>query len=113
MGFKATVKVDMSGAKAKIRSICSNPEVGRFAATDVKRLANQYVPMMDSILRKSVVISPFLLTYTAPYAHYQWEGVSRSGKKLNYRTSGTTSHWTDNIDKGELARDITEFLRRL
>lgn len=109
MGYR----VNMDGVRKKLQAICSNPKVGEFAASDVARLAEQYVPMMDSILRKSVVISPFLLTYTTPYAHYQWDGVSKSGRPLNYRTPGTTSHWTDDIDKGELARDITEFLRRL
>lgn len=112
MGYK----VDMSGAKAKIRAICTDDEVGQYAAEDVARLATQYVPMYKGILRGSVEAEPFLVTWSMPYAHYQWAGISKSGRDLNYSKSpnpNATSHWEQHIDKDELARDITEFLRRL
>lgn len=109
MGYKA----DMSGAKAKIKAICSNPEVGQFAAEDVMRLSQPYVPVDQSFLMKSAQAEPFLVTWNTPYAHYQWNGISKSGKELKYTKTTAHSHWEQQIDKSELARDITEYLRSL
>ena len=53
------------------------------------------------------------MTYTAPYAHYQWEGVAKGGGRLYHPTPGTMSHWERYIDKAQLARDVTDFVRMM
>lgn len=105
MGFK----VDMSGAKDKISAICSNPKVGQFAAETTRRLVEPYVPRLEGVLRSSAVVSPWLITYTAPYAHYQWEG-----RNIGRRTTPmTVSHWEECAPVDEIAIDITEYLKGL
>lgn len=113
MGVKVSVKVDVSGIPRKVRRICTNRRVGQFAAEDARRLMERLVPFRDGPLRASAVVSPFLVTYTAPYAHYQWEGVSKGGGGLNRTTPGTMSHWEEYIDKAQLASDITDFVRMM
>lgn len=105
MGFKA----DMSGAIAKIKSICTNDSVGKAAATSAARHMEQYVPYRDGQLRGSADIEPFHVTYNTPYAHYQWEG-----KNITHRTTpGTTSHWEKQANKTDIAKDITAAIKRL
>lgn len=110
MGYKA----DMSGAHLKIQQICHNPNVGRFAASEVERLAKQYVPYRESGLVESSVVKPFHVYYRTPYAKYQWYGISKLGNKFkNYTTPGTSSKWTDKINKEDLSRSITDFIKRM
>ena len=105
MGFK----VDMGGAKDKIRAICSNPSVGQFAAETTRRLVEPYVPRLEGVLRASAVVSPFLITYAAPYAHYQWEGINITRRT----TPMTVSHWEEYAPVDEIAADLTKYLEGL
>lgn len=110
MGYRA----DMSGVASKLERICKNPTVGNYAASEVERLSKQYVPYRASGLVTSVVVTPFKVRYTAPYAKYQWYGVSKNGNKFkNYTTPGTCSKWTDKLNKDDLARSVTGFIRSL
>lgn len=111
----ASFKVDMGGAKDKIRAICSNPKVGSTAASEVERLAKPYVPFAEGSLRGSAVVSPFLVTYTTPYAHYQWAGERMDGTHVIRRrtTPNTVSHWEKFVNKDELARNLTDYLKGL
>lgn len=105
----ASFKVDMGGAKDKIRAICTNQDVGLYAASEVGRLSMPYVPRLEGALRDFAIASPFLVRYVVPYAHYQWEG-----KNIQRRTTpGTVSHWEEYISKAELARNLTEYLKGL
>lgn len=105
MGFK----VDMGGAKEKIRAICSDARVGQFAAETFAQKDEQYVPRLEGALAGSAVVSPFLVTYIAPYAHYQWEG--KYINDANRTTEDTHSHWEEYVNKDEMARDITKYLK--
>ena len=113
MGVTATVRVDVSGIPRKVRRICPSRKVGQFAAEDARRLMERFVPFRDGQLRASAIVSPFLVTYTAPYAHYQWEGVAKGGGRLYHPTPGTMSHWERYIDKAQLARDVADFVRMM
>lgn len=109
--FNTSVKVDMGGVPKKVRAIKENKRVGAFAAMELFRLADKYVPYRGGALSKSAIISPWLVTYTMPYAHYQWDG-----EGFNYSKQGhpsATSHWETHVDKAELAQSITDYLRRM
>lgn len=107
MGYKS----DMTGVRTKIQRICHDENVGRFAASEVERLAKQYVPYRDSHLVESSSIEPFHVYYKMPYAKYQWYGVSKLGNKFkNYTTPGTSSRWTDNLNKKDLSRSISDYI---
>lgn len=106
MGVTATVKVDMSGVPVKIRRIKKNQRLGRFAASELDRLCKPYVPFRTGQLRSSVKLEPWAVTWYAPYAHRQWEGIGIT----NRTTPGTVSHWERYINKRELADSLTQFL---
>ena len=84
MGVTATVRVNVSGIPRKVRRICTSRRVGQFAAEDARRLMARFVPFRDGPLRASAIVSP-----------------------------GTMSHWERYIDKAQLARDITDFVRMI
>ena len=69
---------------ATIRRLVNNDKVGRFVAETWANMFEKYVPADKVILATSYRTEPFKVTYYQPYSHYQWNGISRSGKKLNY-----------------------------
>lgn len=84
------VKVDMSGVASKIRKICTNKQLGQELASRGKDYMNaHYVPKRSGELRDSVIVKPFKITWTAPYARRHYYGYGDS----NRTTEGTTSHW--------------------
>lgn len=107
MGVNAKVTVNVAGVPPKIRRICKNRAVGSYAASEVERLAKRYVPFRRGALRSSAVVSPFLVTYTAPYAMRQWRGIGITRRT----TPGTVSRWEQYIDKASLAKNVTQFLK--
>lgn len=109
MGYKA----DMSGVKSKIDAICTNSRVGRFAASEVMRKAERYVPYRDGNLRASAIVEPFRITYIAPYAHRQWLGVINGTRISNYTTPGTYPRWTDYVNRTEISQEVTNYIRSL
>lgn len=42
--------------------------------TYIANAMQQFVPMKSGALRKSVKVTPDSISWTAPYAHYQWKG---------------------------------------
>lgn len=104
---------DMSGAVLKVRKICTNKQVGEFAASEAERLMKPRVPYLEGSLVSSATVKPFEVTYTMPYAHYQWNGISKYGMKLRYSKPSATSHWEEKVNKSSLASAITGFIARL
>lgn len=47
----------------------------KYAAAEWHRLYKDYVPMQNGALYNQVTIEPKTITHTAPYAHYQYEGI--------------------------------------
>lgn len=47
----------------------------KFAAVEWHRLYKDYVPMKNGVLYNQVTFEPKTITHTAPYAHYQYEGI--------------------------------------
>lgn len=109
--FRVKMRADMSGVPVKVRAIAKNDTVGEYAATQLELLIDQFVPYRIGTLSESTVIEAWKLTYTQPYAHYQW-----AGEGFNYSTQehlNATSHWETHVDKAELAQSITDYLKGL
>lgn len=73
-------------------------DVGRFVAETCANQFKPYVPMESGTLSQHVTTEPFKITYESRYAKYQWEGVSKSGKPLNYSKEQhrlARSHWSE------------------
>lgn len=82
-----------------------------FTATCAKAM-DKYVPFDEGNLAGTVIqngvptanVHDTYIVYDQEYAHYQWEGVSKSGKKLNYQKdkhAQATSHWDEKMVTAE------------
>jgi hypothetical protein len=110
------VDINESGMKLDdIATLVSSDKLGKFAASEWLRLYKPYVPFETGALSTSVAIEPWKITHTAPYAHYQYEGmvygpsfplddgarwISPKGKKkyptgktLRYRNPRAAAKW--------------------
>lgn len=113
------IKVDINTAKImKQRKMGGDNQAQIFLASEVKRLSDPYVPMQQGMLKNNVVIASdgSTLTYTQPYAHYQYYGEAMAGrapkhytgKALNYSGGALRGpNWDKRmiIDRGD---DLTE-----
>lgn len=112
------IKVDMSGVTKKISDLKKNSVFGIFVANEAMSGMEDYVPFRDGVLVDSAKASPFKVTYTAPYARYIWNGVSKSGAKLNISKEmhdKATSHWEEHYALAhgdELARAAKKYAER-
>lgn len=109
-----SVKTDLRGVAPKVRKIASNDKVGTFIASECVRLMSPYVPMDTGMLYQQVVVEPFKVTYTQPYAKKIYFGTG-----FNFSTEKhplATSHWDKamfSAKKNELATEISEYIKRL
>ncbi len=76
MGFNIKVKPKIN-VPATVRKV-SDPAFWKYAANEYHRLITPYTPMETGTLSEEVKIKGEVKTgsieYTAPYAHYQYEG---------------------------------------
>lgn len=102
-----------------VQRIVGNDKVGKFTAETWGRIFKRYTPADTKTLSQSYRTEPNKVIYYQPYSHYQWEGVSRSGRPLNYskeRNFDATDHWEQAAyknHKNEVSSAITEFIRRM
>lgn len=75
MKIKVTVSMDKNQVISR-RGLGADNNVRKHLASTVKRLSAPYVPMQSGMLRNTAEISSDgkMLTYTQPYAHYQYYG---------------------------------------
>ncbi len=75
--MKVTVKVDVDTAKImRQRGLGGDYRAQIYLAEQVKNKSDKYVPMQSGFLKNQVVVASdgSTLTYTQPYAHYQYYG---------------------------------------
>lgn len=94
------IQIDVSGALAKLASLGEPSRTVRlYAQTRLAALCAPYVPMDTGMLYQTTAIDEDGVTYLQPYAHYQWEGVSRfSGRPLRYSKEQhpqASAHWLE------------------
>jgi hypothetical protein len=87
--MKVDVKVDININAQGIKDAVSSTQLWRFAAVEWHRLYRPYVPFQTGVLYNEVVITPdkygATIEHTMPYAHYIYNGVSKSGSPLHFR----------------------------
>lgn len=96
-----------SQIKARL-GIEPNGRVQKFFTNTCYKHMDKYVPLDKGDLRTNVDIQEDSITYESPYAHYQYKGISKSGKPLNYRTPGTGSYWDERMKSAEIQDIIKE-----
>ena len=93
-------------------------DVGGFLAETWAKIFEKYTPRDSGTLGQSYITEPWKVTYTQRYAHYQWQGVSKKGKPLNYNKEKNMlaqSHWEEAAERdksSEVARAVTEYIKR-
>ena len=81
------------------------------------RLFQKYTPKNTGMLSQQYTVKPFLVTYNQKYSYYQWYGISKTGKPLNYSKEKNflaQSHWESAAErdrKNEVAKAVTDFIR--
>lgn len=111
------VKVELKPFET-IKSRILDDDVGRFVAETWAKIFTKYTPKDTGTLSQSYTTEPWKVTYEQRYSHYQWEGVSKSGKPLNYSKEKNIlaqSHWEQAAfkdKKGEVAKAVTEYIKR-
>lgn len=81
--MKVTVKVDVDTAKImRARGLGGDNRAQVYLASEVKRFSDPYVPMQQGLLKNQAVVASdgSTLTYTQPYAHYQYYGEAMAGR---------------------------------
>lgn len=119
------VKVDINTARImKQRGLGGDHRAQVFLASEVKRLSDRYVPMQQGLLKNRAVVASdgSTLTYTQPYAHYQYYGEvmagrapkKYTGKELTYHGAPMRGpRWDKRMmaDKsGEVVNNLKEYI---
>lgn len=70
------IHVDTSKLAAKLFGVANPSDAVRlYAQQRLAAMCADYVPMETGTLAQTVTIDEDGVTYTMPYAHYQWEGI--------------------------------------
>lgn len=93
-----------------------NGRVQKFFTSTCAKHMDKYVPRNEGTLAETVIIDgqPTVnvqadtITYTQLYARYVYNGISKSGKPLNYQTPGTGDHWDERMVSAEMHEIIDE-----
>ncbi len=96
-----------SQIKARL-GIEPNGRVQKFLTNTCYKHMDKYVPRDEGNLRTIVDIKSDSITYESPYAKYQYYGVSKNGKPLNYRTPGTGDYWDKRMVSAEMQNVVEE-----
>lgn len=103
-----------------------------FASETWAKYFKKYTPRDSGFLGETYTTEPGKVTYTSPYAHFQWEGrvmVDENGstwakkdhkkyytnRKLKYSYPNASSHWEEVAEKNHksaVADEITQYLKR-
>lgn len=123
------IKVKIDNPKKTMNRIIDN-KVRLFASETWARYFKKYVPRDSGFMGETYTTEPGKVTYTSPYAHFQWEGrvmvddrgspwAKKDTKKhytdrnLKYTYPGASLHWeeiTQKNHKSEVAQEITDYI---
>ncbi len=106
----SAIKVDLG--------INPNGRIQRFFVDDCIRHMDKYIPMRSGNLAGTYTTTSTSVTYTMPYARYQYYGVSKNGKPLHYSTKGHAyagKHWDKRMVSAEIqdvVKEVQEEIRK-
>lgn len=114
--FSVNLKSEMTPTQTILlnRHLNHNGEAQRFFTNEIKRLSDPYTPLDSSVLKNSTIVDTNTITYNQVYSNYQWVGVSKLGKHLNYQGAPkrgkewTFRMWADRGD--EIVKSVATFI---
>lgn len=109
----AKVKANLSGVPSKLSRISKDSGLGTFLASQAAKGMDKFVPKRTGALAGSAVISPFKVSYVAPYAIYVYHG---RGKNFSKNGNPNAQAYWDRayMDSGgaeQLGTDGTNYLK--
>ena len=114
--MKARVRVrdvDMGKAADKVARLKTDPGLGTFTANEAARLMEKYVPFRSGALTASAAVTPWTVTYTAPYAGYVFEGRGMKFSKQHHPLARSRWHEPLNSNPAPLAARATTYLESM
>lgn len=113
--LEITVKDNIHGLVQKIGKLKTNNGLGLYAAKELVKQMEPYVPFRSGALSQSHKEKPWKVTYSAPYARPMYYGVVK-GTSVRYTTEHhpqATSRWDTHIDKPSYAKQIKAYVDRI
>ena len=111
-----SVKLPTSIIKVNL-GINQNGRVQKFATQTCAIHMDKYVPYDEGNLADYLIIDNEI-HYQQPYAQYQYYGISKSGKKLEYSPDKhplATSYWDKEMwsaEKNDVIKEIQDYIMR-
>lgn len=68
----------------KIENLLEDKEVTRAVHSRLLDYCTPYVPMLEGPLSQTAIVEDDGVTWVQPYAHYQYIGISPTGKEFDY-----------------------------
>ena len=93
--MSVNVKVDISPPKIlKKYGLGGNTDAQKYLASEVARFCDPYVPMQQGLLKNlhTIASDGSTLTYTQPYAHYQYYGEVMAGRAPKHYTGKSINY---------------------
>lgn len=116
------MSVQVNINEQKIIEKVTNDKFGLYVSKTWKDLIDPYTPRDKGFLMgekgQTVDVQPFKLWYKQRYATYQYDGISSSGKPLNYQKINpySTDHWDlKAAEAGQLNKlytSLNDYLRK-
>ena len=117
------ITVDINTAKIlKERGLGGDHRAQVYLASEVKRLCDPYVPFQNGPLKNTAVVDPdgSAVTYTQPYAHYQYYGEVMAGRapkkytgdKLAYSGGGLRGPQWDKRMMADKSKELVSNLQK-
>lgn len=91
--------------------IDADGRIQRFLVDDCIRHMDKYIPMRSGNLAGTYTTTSTSVTYTMPYARYQYYGVSKNGKALKYKTNKHKEagpYWDRRMVSAEIQNVVAE-----
>ena len=85
--------------------------IQKFFSFSCRKHMDKYIPMDTGNLADTWDMGADYITYEQPYAHYQYIGISKSGKPLNYSTEKhpyAGSYWDKRMVSAEMQDVVKE-----
>lgn len=99
--------------KLKIQKKFKNDKVGMFLAETCAKYMDKFVPMDTGMLAQNFTVEPFVVTYTQPYAHYQFNGTNFNFSKDKHPNA--TARWDKAASRQhgkDIAMELEQYLNR-
>ena len=113
--MSVTVKLEPTSVIKARLGIDKNGKAHKYFTKRVADYMDKYVPFESGVLRNTATIETDSVTYVQEYANYQYKGISKSGKALNYKTAGSGSYWDKKmmaVQGDEVIAEVQSYIDR-